>query len=684
LTTGAFLLVLAGGVNLVSVLERRIDALTTGWAEIVLVGRILSYAAGGGMILMGVVRWCHSLLEMKNNAVQRLRQLACLKSLMSVINHRGELDQIFKDFLPTLMRIMEYRMGVIFKPTFHSSEMELVAHHGVPAQDLFSLFDLYTKNMWYKECIRSREVTTTRDVKSLPEYSTLCSDGAEIRSFACVPIKLYGKMLGVIGLYDSRPHRFSYQEIQFLSTVGEVLGLAARQTLTSDRNKIRRNYLSLMENMLKISQEAVSLEDAFPQISAELKRIIDFDHISLALTLGSRENMKRISMGTSGGMLVDKRTGVPTQGSTIGKVLKSGEVQIDHNLDLSESSSEDPLAKACGIKSRIILPLWLGNSIWGALSLGHRKPNYYSFKDAKWLRLFALELSHLIQEQKLKERLKRNEDLSHLLYEFEQKLIQEENLKALLEDVAESLTRDLPKSFARVTLLSKQKDELISYAVHQIRSEGIKLKREGRFRLKDLPWHRLTLEAKRPMLVNQDDPESWMSKKEAGLILDEKVSSAVLVPLILQDKAVGIISVGEIRNWDRQPLTAEEIAFVKHRAKQVCVALKKGLLLRSNEQLREKLRWTEEADGRGEEKVKIRPQLSDLSYRISNPLTSIRGSAELLRLKEPHLSEDGLKYIRNIEKGVERIQKSLEEFLDSADSSNRSRLDRSLKQIVSH
>ncbi len=683
LMLGGIFLVLAFGTDLASILIQRGHAFASRWQEIIRGTGLFGYIAGGALILFGLVKWCHSLVGVKNNATQRLRQVTCLKSVLSIVNHHRELDEILKQSLPTLMNIMQYKIGVIFKHTFNSSKMVLAAHQGVPAENLFTLFDLYSKNMWYRESSKSQEIGTTTDVKSLPEYGTLFSDQEEIRSFACVPIKFCGKVLGLMGLYDSQSDRFSYQEIQFLTSVGETLGLAAKQNLVCDRNKKRRDYISAVENMLKMIQEANSLEEAFPKISAELKRIIDFDHISLALATGSGQSMKRISIGSSGGMLVDRRAGVRTEGNALGEVIRSEEMRIDRNVDLSGSSSEDALIKACGIKSRIVLPLWSQDSICGSLSLGHKRPNFYSANDAKWLRLVTLTLSHVLLEQSLKEKLERERSLSRSLYEFDNKLAGEEDLVTLLQDATSSITSNLPKSLARVTLLSQKKDQLINCAVHQIRSEGIDLKKEERFFLDDLPWHRLTLEAKRPMLINQDDPESMMSKKEARLIMDEKVSSAFLVPLILNDKAVGIVSVGEMRSWDRQPLTEEEIAFVKHKANQVCLALRKGILRRSNEQLKDRLKYSYRPEKGTENQTKTCVGLSDLSYKITNPLTSIRGSAELLRRREPNLSPDSLRYLRNVDMGVDRIQKTLEEFLNSAYQERESRVNQPTEQLVS-
>jgi GAF domain-containing protein len=674
LALGGFVLLVAGGTKLVHSFCQDFNLAWSQLYALMSVAEISGYIVGSGLILLGFLKWSSAFSDIRKIAGSRLRQLICMKAVLSILNHHKELDAIFKHSLPCLMNVMRYKMGVIFRPTFRSSEMILVTHWGVTAKNLSSLYSLYSTNPLYQEVAKSKEVTSTSDVASLPEYGTLFFPEDQIHSFACVPIKFCGKILGLLGVYDSKPDRFAYQETQFLSSLGESLGLATKQILTSERNKKRRDYISCVENISRVAEKEDSLEEAFPQVATELKKIIDFDYISLAVTDRSGQNMKRISTGTSGGLLLDKRTSMSTADTSVGRVVESGEALIEGDIRPSSSSStdqshiDDGLLKACGIRSSLILPLWFRRSACGALSLGHQRPGFYSPNDVKWLKPFSHQLALLIQEKMLVEKLKEEERLSLLLSDWAQKLVQDEDIKGFLDKVVTSLTQELPRSFVRISLLNRQRDHLTTHALHQIRKEGMNLRKMEKFPLQDLPWHRLTLEAKRPMLVNQDDPESLMPDREAKLILDEKIKSALLVPLIINGEAAGVISLGEMRNFERQPITQQETTFVRHISSQLSLALKKGFLARSNERMRKELKGFEEKRNEVEARMSLSPLWSDLKFEVSNPLTTILGSAELLRLKECNISPENFKYIRNIEKGAGKIQRVLEDFSEPVHS----------------
>ncbi|MCK4385773.1 MAG: GAF domain-containing protein, partial [candidate division Zixibacteria bacterium] len=275
LVSGGLVLFVASGTKLVHNFYMNFNLVIPKSHPFISTAEISGYIIGAGLVLVGILKWSSAFLNIRQAATLRLRQLTCIRAVLSVLNHHKNLDEIFEHSLPCVMNVMGYKIGVIFKPTFHSPEMILVTHRGIPAKNIADLYNLYSTNTLYQEAAKSKEVTSTTDIMNLPEYGTLFFPEDGICSFACVPIKFCGKILGLLGIYDSKPNRFVYQEIQFLTSLGETLGLAAKQILTSERNKKRRDYISCVENTSKATQEDLSLEEAFPRISAELKKIID-------------------------------------------------------------------------------------------------------------------------------------------------------------------------------------------------------------------------------------------------------------------------------------------------------------------------------------------------------------------------------------------------------------------------
>jgi hypothetical protein len=191
LTLGGLVLLVAGVTRLVHNSCQNLNlAMPKLYASLSAL-EICGYIIGSGLVLLGFFKWSSAFSDARKTAALRLRQLICMKAVLSILNHHKDLDAIFKHSLPCVMNVMRYKMGVIFRPTFRSSEMILVTHWGITAKNLSSLYSLYSTSPLYQEVAKSKEVTSTSDVTSLPEYGTLIFPEDKIRSFACVPIKFW-------------------------------------------------------------------------------------------------------------------------------------------------------------------------------------------------------------------------------------------------------------------------------------------------------------------------------------------------------------------------------------------------------------------------------------------------------------------------------------------------------------
>ncbi|KPL00299.1 MAG: hypothetical protein AMJ90_08465 [candidate division Zixibacteria bacterium SM23_73_2] len=620
---------------------------------------ICGLVLGTLVCISGIIHLLHWGKRLNLDFKDKLRQLNCIKILSSLSEKATSTDELLKEAFTQIMSTMRYGMGVLYKNSLNSSEFSLSAYWQVPSERIQLLYSLPEENSFFREGISTKETVTQDEISALPEYNRLFFETDKISSFACVPIRFKDKVHGIIGIYDQRPQRFTYDETLYLSGLGKLLGVMTERSLVCKRNKWRRAYISVGDEFTDLILSGFEIEETFPKMAKLLKKIVDFDYISLAVMDSSGKNMGHLSMAGEWNLLLNRRRSLPTQGTLVEKVKNSNEPLIKDDVS-PDTLPDDTLIKASGIRSILALPL----SRNGVLTFGSVKAKNYQPEDARWLKLICSLFDLFLLKSDLKEELSSKEEKLTRLNGFAKKSLEEKDLQKIFDYAAENITCGLPASLCRVSVLSEErfftseteakKEEakskrpsphLLSLSSHKIREGGIDLQDKKRFLLSELPWHRFALEAKRPVLVNQDDPESIMSEEEAGLLMDQKINSALLVPLVVDQKPFGVISVGEMRNWDRKPFSKDEIDFLEAISFYLGLAVKRMFI--------------QKPDSKKEDAPE---KFYELSLKINNCLSSILGSAELIQKKKDFTDEENLKYLKTIQKNSQRIKKELTGF----------------------
>ena len=606
---------------------------------------IILYLLGGILILWGLKIWFSHLSRAKQVSTRRLKELACLKQLQSLFQNNQSLEMNLKEGFNKVMRFMGYQKGVLYRSTFNSPEMLLLSHFNLTPEELQRFYSLNLNEGFYNEAIKTKEVVSLNQFKGSTEWQKLFPDGEKISSFACVPLKYASKVFGLLCIYDSDAGRFAFEEVQFLTSLKDTFGLMVEQSLLMQKNRARKKHLETVDEITRIFLESKNLEEDFPYLSQNLRKVFEFDYISLSLVEGSGKNVKKISLGLGENLLLDKNANLPVYGTSVGWVIDSGEPLLENDM-ASKGYYEDNLSKLLGIRSRMILPLKVKENLIGTLSLGSKKPHLYNTRSAKELSVFSSLFSLYLQKKKLKESINQEHRYFQTFYTHLLEFLNQKDFQEYLDGLAEDLTQILPVSFCRISFLNLEKKNLELFSGYK-RREDICFSPESLQPLEALPWHRLSLETKMPMLINQDDPESTISKEEATLFLSPNLKSALLLPLVHKEQSYGLVAVGEMRSWERRPFRRKEIDFMEKIGEQISFArkesLSKGFLdLNPRSYLGQKI--------------------SRLGLEVNNSLTSIIGSVELLNLKRNLTEDKSERYLKIIEKGALRIKENMEKF----------------------
>jgi transcriptional regulator with GAF, ATPase, and Fis domain len=473
-----------------------------------------------------------------------------------------------------------------------------------------------------------------------------------------VPITDGNRMYGMLLCWDKRQTGRDDDFVDFMSVLGEILGRRAGSQVTSVTCEYHRTQQEAYEELTALSNQVGAVSDLIAPFFKMMKKVAGVEFMSLASLDGSGENMMRYSIGSAGRMLLEKGVSRQTRGTDVHRVYKNGEPLLESQVvDSPENAGQDGLFMSCGMRSKLVLPVKVGTRVVAAITLGHTQAGYFSRSHLHRINRFPDIIASVIHREQTSHKLETREDLMLRLQLMQRHLLDETSVPSYFDDACEILTRRMECTFARISLVDNRQGQLISQACRTIRDTGSDLRHAESVPLSLLPWHRMTLDAKKLMLINQDDPESQMQDQEASSALIPGIKSAMLVPIMLGEDVKGIISIGEARNWKRRSFGATDLIFAKDVAAKCSTALRMKQMAIDVENSRDEMsRMLLSATGEGN---------GQWRNRIKSPLTSIIGAVELLQTKGKR-DEFSTHYHDLILKSANRIKNLAEEETEKA------------------
>jgi HD-GYP domain-containing protein (c-di-GMP phosphodiesterase class II) len=133
-------------------------------------------------------------------------------------------------------------------------------------------------------------------------------------------------------------------------------------------------------------------------------------------------------------------------------------------------------------------------------------------------------------------------------------------LEQVLQVLAVRIAEATEATFCRISLLDDDGKNLRVVAVYPVRNLDWEPSIGRTLPLDELPDHKKAMKTREAVLVGG---KSRATEERLGGPHEQSgssVASLVLYPLVVGSKAVGIVGIGERRNWDRSPLTHDKTA----------------------------------------------------------------------------------------------------------------------------
>lgn len=238
------------------------------------------------------------------------------------------------------------------------------------------------------------------DISDIQTFTSLAFWRTSIISFGLVIVFCF------LGLYISRrmvmPLKRLNRSVQRiaagdLNSRVDVKGRDEIGVLAKNFNimteKLERTYKQLAEKIVELDKKAkqialineitqainseLDLEETFKIITRELKKLVDYDRISVCFVEPDSNCAVFAYVEPPERELLPKGTHIGIDNSNIGIAIRTGEIVIKDDISQGQEREEEPLLAGIGMRSLIVVPLKSKNKIIGTLNLASKEPNKY-------------------------------------------------------------------------------------------------------------------------------------------------------------------------------------------------------------------------------------------------------------------------------------------------------------------
>lgn len=580
---------------------------------------------------------------------QRRQDDSLWTAIVRIVNDAPSVDTLLMNVAAILRRTTGARSAVVYKVLDSTNEVSFVGT-AVPVMSEESAWtDGADLRALAKRCLADQRIAEYRHRSMstrMPQDSSL---------WAMVPLQSDSRPYAAVLLAQPTADVTDDRNSRTLAAISRYVGQTVQSWLTAIQFTMQEGVVA----RTRVLQSELAREDDFAHglgaVARALQGLVPVDFLSIAWLDRARYHEDRVSMMTDENHIIDHKRRWPIWESTTRAILQMDRPMFSPDMEPragDDQSDTQNFEWHLGCRSRIVMPIRQGARILGTLTLAHRRTAAYGEDEARILNSILEIMSTWLTRMESTRRAQEFETAyrraSQLDRDGEQWTTDQDLLNTILESV--------DATALRVYRLDADGEAMnLVASAGRFRGGDTQPSHPLRITVSDTPWHRWSLSERTAYRIDQSDPERLMDQDEAQATMMARMKTGWIVPIQSGDHVLGFLDVMEARNPDRQTIREPQRLILEAGARAFA------------------RQWTTHAatasvDGPG---ANIwRRRLTTLNGTIVNPITGIIGSVELIRHKQPALTDEAVKYLNLIEHAASRIHEAVQTTIEDPSSND--------------
>lgn len=521
---------------------------------------LFGYTLGWAFIIWGLVSWARSYFDLRGKPLTTAGSRIISDIVLSSLLKGNAAKLLFNSLAKDIFSILDCH-ALTFHRSIEKGRLKLAFHRGLTDSSARLLEFPRGERSVFLVSARSRQGVISDRRYVLHEFSYPETPKGAITGSISLPVIYNGQLLGVLSAYRVKKNPFKGDDLKVLEPAAAGIGAALQKENSEREHQQDNRYRELLSVAVK------SLGSGEPMVSALIKsakliyNYLPFKWICLYVAGDDTPREYDFNLPTGGMVKVvegwlDRKAFPQLFNRDPGTGLNIGS---DSDADDNNTTYIFPIGKAVSPDGYIEFELSSPVSISSYLPLLGN--------------IMTKRFLNYLQNDSYQGRIGTFNSWLGALQYFHESAAKTDDVSSLLKEIASSTVELTPASFCRITLVDSARKYLNSAALAQVRDLNWRADIESRISLEKTKFHKTALQKGAVVKFNQKDKSQRLSGEEAVMTLPSEVKCGAILPLIMGQKIVGLLTVGDCRKAERVFADSDPMHFLNSLAGTISMIL---------------------------------------------------------------------------------------------------------------
>lgn len=250
------------------------------------------------------------------------------------------------------------------------------------------------------------------------------------------PLKIRGRVIGVISIQSDEPYAFSKILLNAFRALGSQLSVALETSRLFKEEAQRRKEADALREATLALTTSLPGDRIFEKLLIELRKVVPFDSASVQLLRGNHFEI----IGGWGFPEPDELLGICyplDEDNPNHEVIESRAPVIIPDAPKRYKQMESPPHNRLSIRGWLGVPMFDGDTLIGMLALDKQQPNFYAEAHARLAQAFAAQAAVVIRNVQLLQETQNAQAQLQAFYEASTAIVSSKDPEAVLQDIVD-------------------------------------------------------------------------------------------------------------------------------------------------------------------------------------------------------------------------------------------------------